>query len=275
MPETTNRSSKFAVFNFALLVIVISVLSSCRTQRISYFQDIPDTASVRYQAVSNFTSPVVRTDDILNVVIQTLDPTANQVLNQGNLPVLSGSVSGAGSGGTGQSVVAGYLVDKEGRIRLPYIGSIVVKGLTTAQVRDSIEQKISYYFKEPVVNVRFANFKVTVLGEVKFPSTFVVPNEKPTVIDALGLAGDITIYGKRNNVMLIRDVEGKKEIVRLNLDNSKALSSPYFYLRPNDVLYVEASSSRVESTDANRTRMIAIVSAALSLAVVIIARLIR
>jgi polysaccharide export outer membrane protein len=265
---------KLAAYSFCFFVLCL-LLASCHTQRIGYFKDIPDTTTSRFYRLSQFTSPVIHPDDILNIVIQTLDPTANQVLNQGNLPVLSGSASGVAAGGATQSVVSGYLVDKDGFIRMPYIGNVSVKGLTTVQVRDTIVQKISLYFKDPVVNVRFANFKVTVLGEVRTPSTFVIPNEKPTVIDALGLAGDITIYGKRENVLLIRDVEGRKEVTRLNLDSSKSISSPYFYLKPNDVLYVEPTASRVESTDAYRTRNISIISAAISVVAIIISRLIK
>ncbi len=119
------------------------------------------------------------------------------------------------------------------------------------------------------------SFKVTVLGEVRQPATFSLPNEKPTVLDALGLAGDITIFGKRNNVLLVRESEGKKEITRLNLDSSNVINSPYFYLKPNDVLYVEPTDSRVESTNAFRTRDIAVLSAGISLLTVIAARLIR
>jgi polysaccharide export outer membrane protein len=124
-----------------------------------------------------------------------------------------------------------------------------------------------------VVNVRFANFKVSVLGEVKNPSSFIVPNEKPTLMDALSLAGDLTIYGRRDNVMLIRDNEGKKEITRFNLDSSRTISSRYFYLRPNDVIYVEASASKVLSTDAYRNRNYAIIGAALGFLTVLAARL--
>ncbi len=263
--------SFFRLQRFIWFLCFAMFLFSCRTERIAYFKDIPDATSPKLLNLSAFTSPVVRTDDILNIVIQTLDPNSNQILNQGNLPVLSGAASGTPT--NSQSVISGYLVDKDGFIRMPYIGNLLVKGFTTAQIRDTIVQKISYYFKDPVVNVRFANFKVTVLGEVKNPSTFVIPNEKPTVIDALGLAGDITLYGKRNNVLLIRDNEGKKEIARLNLDSSRSISSPYFYLRPNDVLVVEASASRVESTDAYRTKYISIIVGALSLATIIVARL--
>jgi polysaccharide export outer membrane protein len=108
---------------------------------------------------------------------------------------------------------------------------------------------------------------------VNVPSTFLIPNEKPTLIDAIGMAGDLTIYARRDNVMLIRDNEGRKEITRLNLDSSKSISSPYFYLRPNDVLYVEANASKVQSSDAYRNRNFAIIGAALGFLTVLSARL--
>lgn len=253
------------------VIVLFSVFTaSCKIERIAILKDIPDTTTVKYVPLSAFSYPVVRTDDILNIVVQTLDVQANSILNQGNLPVNSGAVSG--NSGT-QSSVTGYLVGKDGMINLPYIGDVFVRGLTTEQIKDTVSAKMSFYFKDPVVNVRFANFKVTVLGEVKNPSTFLVPNEKPTIIDALGLAGDLTIYGKRDNVMLIRDGDGRKEISRLNLDSSKTISSPYFYLRPNDVVYVEASASKVQSTDAYRNKNITLIAAALSFLTLLTARI--
>lgn len=224
-----------------------------------------------------FTPPVVHPDDILNINVQTLDPQANLILNQGNLPIQSGvsTVNPNAPMLNNQNAVSGYLVNKSGDIFMPYIGSVHVEGLTTAAIHDTVLNKISVYFKNPVVNVRFANFKVTVLGEVRQPATFSLPNEKPTVLDALGLAGDITLFGKRDNVLLVRDADGRKEITRLNLDSTKIINSPYFYLRPNDVLYVEPSESRVASTNSFRTRDIAVLSAGISLLTVVAARLLR
>ena len=263
-----------AISVLTVSIIVSSFLFSCTTERISYFKDIPDSTKTKFVELPVFTPPVVRPDDILNVNIQTLDPQANLLLNQGNLPVLSG-ITTTNSVNAQQQVVSGYLVNREGDIHMSYIGNVHVAGMTTEALRDTVVSRISYYFKDPVVNVRFANFKVTVLGEVKTPATFSVPNEKPTILDALGYAGDLTIYGKHNNVLLIRESEGKKEMTRLNLDSSRVIESKYFYLRPNDVLYVEPTDSRVESTNAYRTRDVAILAAGLSLLTVIAARLIR
>ncbi len=272
---TLLRPKTSALFPIITIILFSSFLFSCTTERISYFKDIPDSTNrTKYVDLPAFTPPVIRPDDILNVSIQTLDPQANQLLNQGNLPILSG-ITTTNSVNAQQQVVSGYLVNREGSIHMAYIGDVHVGGMTTNEVRDTVAARISYYFKEPVVNVRFANFKVTVLGEVKTPATFSIPNEKPTVLDALGFAGDLTIYGKHNNILLIRDTVGKKAITRLNLDSSKVIESQYFYLRPNDVIYVEPTESRVESTNAYRTRDIAILAAGLSLLTIIAARLIR
>lgn len=256
------------------------IIFSCTTQRIAYFQDVPDSLSVsdtKFVDLPPFTPPIVRPDDILNINVQTLDPQANMILNQGNLPIQSGVTTTNPNAPTlnNQNAVSGYLVNKSGDIYMPYIGSVHVQGLTTTEIHDTVLSRVEVFFKNPVVNVRFANFKVTVLGEVRQPATFTLPNEKPSVLDALGLAGDITIFGKRNNVLLIRDSDGRKAITRLNLDSTKIMNSPYFYLKPNDVLYVEPTESRVASTNAFRTRDIAVLSAGISLLTVVAARLIR
>jgi polysaccharide export outer membrane protein len=244
-------------------------------QRVAYFKDVPDSTTAKkvMQTIPPTAAPV-RIDDVLNINIQTLDAQANAVLNQGNLPLNSGAVTGMGERNPSQSIVSGYLVDKDGYVHLPYIGDVLVKDLTTQQVKELVTQKISVYFKDPVVNVRFANYKITVLGEVRNPTTFLIPNENPTIFDALGLAGDITVSGRRDNVMLIRnDVGGKKEIVRINLDSTTAISSPYFYLKPNDVLYVEPTEDRIAGESNYRIRDIAVISSVISLMIVIVARL--
>jgi polysaccharide export outer membrane protein len=271
-----NTALRFSVY--CLAFILFTNLISCKVERVAYFKDVPDSASAKrvIQSMPPAEAATVRPDDVLNITIQTLDPSANTILNQGNLPVNSGAVTGSSTNTTTQAVISGYLVNKDGYVHLPYAGDVLVKGLTSNQVKELVTQKISVFFKDPVVNVRFTNFKITVLGEVRNPTTFLLPNENPTIFDALGLAGDITLYGRRDNVMLIRsEADGKKDIVRLNLDSTTAISSPYFYLKPNDVLYVEPTEDRVASTSAYRTRDIAIIASALSLMIVVVARLIQ
>ncbi|ASZ12387.1 polysaccharide export protein [Chitinophaga pendula] len=249
-------------------------LASCSSPKnIAYFKDIPD--SVKYRSVSqvSFNTPVVQTDDILQVSIQTLDPNATVLLNQQN--TAQWSVSGTGGSGSNPNLpsgITGYLVDNEGNIVLPLIGKINVAGKTTSAVRDEIRNKAAAYYKDPVVNVRFANFKITVLGEVARPSTYVMPNEKVTLLDALGMAGDLTIYGKRENVMLIRETNGKKEFIRFNLNDSQVFNSPYYFLHQGDVVYVEPNKAKVASTDMAQVKRISIMASVLTLLIVIASR---
>ena len=180
-------------FIYSLAFVFLTNIVSCKVERVAYFKDVPD--STMEKKILQSMPPeaaTVHPDDVLNITIQTLDPAANTILNQSNLPVNSGAVTSSNaSASPTQAVVSGYLVDKDGFVHLPYVGDVLVKDLTTKQVKDLIAQKISVYFKDPVVNVRFTNFKITVLGEVRNPTTFLMPNENPTIFDALGLAGDI------------------------------------------------------------------------------------
>ncbi|MBC9908880.1 polysaccharide export protein [Chitinophaga varians] len=257
-----------------LMIGIISMgIFSCATPKnITYFKDVPDSLQNKEVDQASYKTPVIQVDDILQVSIQTLDPNATTLLNQQN--TASWPVTGTPGSSTAptSSGVAGYLVDKEGYITLPLIGKLLVKDKSTSQVRDEIKAKAAEFYKDPVVNVRLANFKVTVLGEVARPSTYVMPNEKVTLLDALGMAGDLTIYGKRENVLLIREKDNKKEFVRFNLNKSNLFASPYYYLQQGDVVYVEPNKSKIASTDGARLRNITIVSSALSVLIVLLTR---
>ncbi|NSL85458.1 polysaccharide export protein [Chitinophaga sp. Mgbs1] len=255
-----------------MAVLSICLFSCAAPKNITYFKDLPDTLNNREVTQAAFKTPVIQSDDILQVSIQTLDPAATTLLNQQNTaswPVTGNSSLQPAAASNG---VAGYLVDKEGNIVLPLVGKVLVKGLSTDQVRDTIRAKAAEYYKDPVVNVRYANFKITVLGEVNRPSTYVMPNEKVTLLDALGVAGDLTIYGKRENVLLIRENNGRKEFARFNLNNSNLFTSPYFYLRQGDVVYVEPNKSKAASTDMAQVKRISIMASVLSLLIVVVSR---
>jgi polysaccharide export outer membrane protein len=149
-----------------------------------------------------------------------------------------------------------------------------LQGYTTVEARDVIRTEMTKYVKEPMVNVKFANFKVTVLGEVMRPASYIMPTEKVTVFDALGQAGDLTIYGRRENVLVIRDsANNQKSMVHLNLNSKEIMSSPYFYLQPNDVVYVEPNKSKAASTDASKNRIFAIAAAVLSVLIIAATRI--
>jgi polysaccharide biosynthesis/export protein len=276
--STTNCGSQKR-FSFEALLMVLAVISSfsissCSTPKnITYFKDVPDTVKQRMVNQAAYFTPVIQPDDILQVNIQTLDANTTALLNQQNTvswPAANNSTPGGSA--SMPTNISGYLVDKEGSVILPLLGKVSVKGKTTDQVRDDIRAKAAEFYKDPVVNVRFANFKITVLGEVAHPASYIMPNEKITLLDALGMAGDLTIYGKRENVLLIRDNNGQKEFVRFDLNNSNTFSSPYFFLHQGDVIYVEPNKNRIASTDASQVRRIAIFTSVMTLLIVIISR---
>lgn len=276
----TNYGRRTTKPRFYLLLLLAGSMSlyfaSCSTPKnITYFRDIPDSVKRTTVDQSTFYTPQIQPDDILQVTIQTLDPSSTALLNQQTTATwqVASNTVGQGAAAPASSSVSGYLVDKEGYVVLPLIGKMLVKGKSTDVVRDEIRTKAAEYYKDPVVNVRFVNFKITVLGEVSRPASYIMPNEKVTLLDALGMAGDLTIYGRRENILLIRDAGEKKEFVRFNLNDSKMFSSPYFYLRQGDVVYVEPNKTKIASTDVAKTRNFTIAVSLLSLLVVLATRI--
>jgi polysaccharide export outer membrane protein len=254
-----------------LLFFFVVVLSSCgTTKNVPYFQNVLDSGATRLPITAVFHEPTIQPDDILSISLFTIDPTTSMVVNQLGTQSLGGMVSVAGS--TNPSVT-GFLVDKNGEIQLSVIGKVNLLGLTTFQARDLIQVRASRSYNSPNVQVRYSNFKVTVLGEVSRPATYTVPNEKVTVLDALGLAGDLTIYGKRENVLLIRDSKGEKQFARLNLNSNALFNSPYFYLKQNDVLYIEPNKGKAASLSTARTQTIALIGTALTVLIALISRI--
>lgn len=229
---------------FILLLIVSVVLTSCTTQKVVYLRDVSDQLDKTTTVLpAEFKESVIQVDDIMNITIQTIDPQSSAALNQ-----TAAAMPGA------QASTSGYLVDKAGNVEIPMLGVIKLTGLTSTEAREKVRTAAARYYKNPTVQVRFANYKFTMIGDVNRPGTFTIPSEKFSVLDALGMAGDLAISGKRTNVMLIRDNEGKKDIIRLDLTSTKLLKSPYFYIKQNDVIYVEPGSARVATNNAASLR---------------------
>lgn len=252
-------------------VVVLSMLQSCVVSKKSvYFNDLNDTVKIQHIVPSEFKDPVIQPDDILSIVVQTIDPATTAAVNQVSAMPAVGASSATP---IGQQVISGFLVDRDGNVTMSMLGKFKVSGLTTYQARELIQEKASRFFKEPTVQVRFANYKITVIGEVAKPATYTVANEKVTLLDAIGLAGDLTIYGKRENVLLIRDNNGVKELVRFNLNSSEIFKSPYYYLKQSDVIYVEPGKAKVAANNAARTQTFAIIGSILSVLIIALSRL--
>lgn len=221
------------------------VLSSCKTkEKMVYFQG---DASQRDTGMANYT-PVFKSDDFLSVLVTSDDPDESIPFN---FPAKLIVNAGGSMGGyqTGRPFATGYLIDEKGNIELPVIGTVFVKGKTRTQVVAELTEIYSGYLKNPVVNIQIQNFKVTVLGDVASPGTFTIPNERITLLEALGIAGDLRITGNRNNVLVIRDRHGEKTQYRVDLTTQDVLTSPVYFLEQNDVVYVEPNlAARTQGT---------------------------
>ena len=255
---------------FCIMLFAFFLCSCGTTKNVPYFQDIVDTPLSQLKTSNSFIEPTIQPDDILSISIFTIDPNTSMVVNQLNSQYVGQSqVVGANT----NLVSSGFLVDKNGEVDLSVVGKVKLLGLTTFQARDLIQELASKSFNSPNVQVRYSNFRVTVLGEVGRPATYTIPNEKVTVLDALGLAGDLTIYGRRENVLLIRDNQGVKQFIRLNLNSAALFNSPFFYLRQNDVIYVEPNKGKAASLNVARTQTIALIGTALTVLITLISRL--
>lgn len=234
-----------------LIIVILSGLlaTSCISQRkLSYLRDVtPSSAdSVNATYVSSKENRITR-GDVLSIFVNALDIEAVQAFNMpvANVQNLSAkNVTTAGGGGS----LHGYWVDPNGNIDFPVLGKLHVEGMTTTMLKDTLTGLIAHSVKDPIVNIGFLNFSVTVLGEVAKPGRHSVSDQGLTIFDALGLAGDMTIYGKRNNVLVSREIDGKMEFARLNLNDESIFASPYYYIRQNDVIYVEPNNARAISS---------------------------
>ena len=187
--------------------------------------------------------------DLLSITINTTDPQAAAPLNLTVQTPLNTALANINT--TTQPTLQQYLVNNKGEIDFPVIGTLQVGGPTKDEAEDLIRERLKPYLKEePIVTVRMANYKISVLGEVARPGSFTISNEKVNVLEALAMAGDMTIYGVRDDVKLIReDINGKREIVNLNLNNAEIVTSPYYYLKQNDILYVTPNETKAKNSD--------------------------
>ncbi|ALL04490.1 hypothetical protein AQ505_02675 [Pedobacter sp. PACM 27299] len=256
-----------------LAIFSIILLNSCSTtKKVPYFQDITANGQSDIENTTIFKGLTINPDDILSISLVTVDPTTGMPVNQLASQAANGSTIAAASGSS-TSAASGFLVDKNGEVDLSIIGQVKVAGLTTYEARELLKTKAAVFYKDPNVQVRYANFKVTVLGEVARPSSYILPNEKVSVLDALGMAGDLTIFGRRENVLLIRDQDGKKEFARLDLNSSRIFDSPFYYLKQNDVIYVEPNKGKAASLNQARTQTFAVIGTVLSVLIVLFSRI--
>ena len=245
---------------FYLFSIVFIVFTSCASKKdVYYFQDIDQTA-----IENNFKSIKIQPGDILDIQIKALNPESVLIFQkQIDARIQQQQLS--------IRAIDGYLVADDGTINIPLLGSIKTSNQTPQTLANNIQESLSSYVKNPSVNIRLLNFRVSVLGEVNKPGTITVLEERFTLPQALGLAGDLTINGDRNNVLIIRKENGKKSNYNIDLTKSEFMKSPFYFLKQNDIIYIPPNTARVKSSGlvGNTSTLVSILSLAVSLFIVI------
>ncbi len=246
--------------SFLYSLILIVLVASCASKKdVYYFQDIDSTA-----AENSFKFLNIQPGDILDIQIKALNPESVLVFQrQATLGLQQQQVQ--------NRAIDGYLVGEDGSINLPIVGAIDTTNQSTQALAQIVQEALKPYINNPTVNIRLLNFRISVLGEVNNPGTFTVLEERLSLPQALGLAGDLTINGDRNHLLLIRNEAGKKSNQVIDLTKTDFLQSPFYFLKQNDIIYVRPNSARVKSSGlvGNAGTLVSILSLAVSLFIVI------
>lgn len=242
------------------IFLIQTIFSSCVTNKqVAFFQSTDSLKVAQLPSVVPKVSKI-QADDILAVTVGSFNIESNEILNFANINALTMSTFPGQTGGGNQGrQPLGYRVDSSGNIVIPFVGKQNIVGLTLEQAADKIQKEVEKYLKEPSVSVRFLNHKFSVLGEVNHIGTFNLLDDRTTLIQALSMAGDLSIYGDRTNVTVIREENGKKELAKINLLTREVFESPYYYVQNGDVIYIEPTKGKVTFTD-QRIQLIPIVT---------------
>lgn len=251
------------LFFFFLAVLMFSFSSCISSKKLIYLNDLTDSTATAIKNSQTSFANLIQKNDQLSITVGGSNAPDLLIINSGN-----GMVQGAVA--TTAGAVFGYLVEADGTVKLPYMGKVQAAGLSRIELESYLTEQFKVYTKNPVVNVRFLNYSVSVLGEVNGRGgRFSMTNERMTILEAITMAGDISEFGRRDNIMVIREVNGERKIARINLLSKDIFNSPYFYLKTNDVVYVEPVKSKFISRS-GIPQYLAIVAIGLSLLLTII-----
>lgn len=247
-------------YRVAGMVLLALWMSSCTSpKKILYFQDIKMD---RVDTVSYSQSHRLQHGDIIEISVTSLETEDYTHFSRSGFRFSQD-----------HAMQNAYVVDSSGLIQLPYLGNFKIAGATTMELREQLQQQLQAYLKDPTVNIRVMNLQISVLGEVARPGTFNLPDTKITLPQALSLAGDLTINARRSDVLIIREEQGLRTYHKLDLRKSETLASDYYYLKPNDVIYVEPSNTKIAQSDTRRWQTFTFITTAISLATILATRL--
>jgi polysaccharide export outer membrane protein len=230
------------LFKRSLLLFLPLFLFSCATRKdIVYYQDIDSTS---FKEKNNSYEIKIQPDDLLMIIVSAEDPEIAAPFNLKTYSTVNPNKQDVAGAQTTQL----YLVDANGFIDFPILGRLKVSGMARSQLVQLFQDKISVYIKNPIVNLRIMNFKISVQGEVALPGSYTISSERVTLIEALSMAKDLTIYGKRDNILIIREIDGVKNYNRVDITKADFMNSPFYYLAQNDVVYVEPNKNKVNGS---------------------------
>jgi polysaccharide biosynthesis/export protein len=253
-----NHACKLGILTF----FVLTMASCGSTKPLQYLQGSFDTARLSAYTIPQ---PVIQQGDLLSIVVYSDNATATAIYNQ--------SVTGAGNNTAGAT--PGYLVNEQGNINFQGIGSLHIEGLTKTALTELLTEKLKIFLTNPYFNIRFLNYKVTIIGDVARPAVYNIPAEKVNILEALGLAGDLNITARRDNVLIIREQNGKRSLGRINLLKPDIFNNPFYQLQQNDVVYVDLTKAKAIANDQAALRNISIATSIVSTIAIIISVLKR
>lgn len=249
----------------AIIWVMLLFIFSCKAPRqVQYLQGPIDTAAL---SKINIPEPVIQKGDLIGITIYSDNPEATAVYNQQMATSATSSGGLSTATGQGSSSMPGYLVDANGDIRLQSLGLLHVEGMTKPELEQILKEKLTPFLKNPYCNIRFLNYKFTIMGEVTTKGVFPISNEKISILEALGMAGDITLYGAKDSILVIREVNGKRSFGYLDVSRPEVMLSPYYYLRQNDVVIVKANPKKPSISEEASMRRLTVAATVTSILV--------
>ncbi|MDT3402187.1 polysaccharide biosynthesis/export family protein [Mucilaginibacter terrae] len=250
--KSKNSTSLFKIGKICLAVLTLStIVSSCASyKKVPYFQDL-DRSKVITEEITNMSPLIIQPEDRLSISVTSL--------NQDAANVFTNNIQNAGT--DAENSVYGYVVNNKGEITLPLLGVVKVSDLSSSQLADKLQQQLTTYLSKPNVSVKIVSFKVAVLGDVLRPNIYRSSSDRLTITEALSLAGDLNITAKRDDITLVREIDGKRTYIPINLNSKDLFTSPYFYMKSNDLLFVQPGKLKLATVDTGYRNASLIISA--------------
>ncbi len=271
MTYNIRRRSAFLSLSVAFVALTFICTSCTNTRKLVYLQGTFDTAQLSRVPLLQDT---IQIGDMLSIVVYSDNPEATKIYNQAVITTAIGSsaasggqsgVTGAAAGIAGSTPASGgYLVDDEGNIEFQGLGLLHVQGLTRSTLKDTLASRLKDYLVNPYFSIRFLNYRYTMLGEVVRPGIYGIAEDRISLFQALGQAGDMTFFGRRDDILIIREANGKREFARLDITKPEIMASPYFYIQSGDVVIIEPTKKKVAANDQTAIRAITITTSIIS-----------